>query len=81
MNRLELTIISSVGFPQCSKSCGGGAKRRVVVCQDENHTQVETEFCDSSHRPESSLPCNEESCSPHWTVGDWTEVRLLSAWN
>ncbi|XP_065566975.1 A disintegrin and metalloproteinase with thrombospondin motifs 9-like isoform X2 [Artemia franciscana] len=54
---------------QCSRTCGGGAKRRKVVCQDiDGFESIEC----SSVRPRDTVPCNSDPC-PEWRVSPWKE--------
>ncbi|XP_065567127.1 A disintegrin and metalloproteinase with thrombospondin motifs 9-like isoform X4 [Artemia franciscana] len=54
---------------ECSRTCGGGAKRRKVVCQDiDGFESIEC----SSVRPRDTVPCNSDPC-PEWRVSPWKE--------
>ena len=56
---------------QCSKTCGGGYKRRQVVCHDEFHR--ESTQCAAAKRPVDTFLCNTDAC-PIWQFGDWNQV-------
>ena len=58
-------------FPQCSKTCGEGIKRRVVMCQDVNENQ--SSQCDDEKRPQDQMTCNTDPC-PIWNFGGWGQV-------
>ena len=58
---------------QCSVSCGGGWKRRRVICQDETGP---TEACDPETRPQEMEECKGEAC-PVWSYGNWAQVIRL----
>lgn len=59
---------------QCSKSCGGGVRRRQVVCY--NNKALMTENCDLAVRPSDTSICNEERC-PGWRMSPWSEVKTI----
>lgn len=61
-------------FNQCSVSCGGGTKRRNVVCLDDKGNV--SNLCQDHDRPASSSPCNSNPCPDQikWKYGDWSEV-------
>lgn len=56
---------------QCSKSCGGGVRRRQVACYD-NKGHVNNK-CDLSLRPSDTSICNEDRC-PGWRMSPWSQV-------
>jgi len=61
-------------FFQCSQTCGGGVKRRVVVCGDHlDENDPEHSVCDPRRRPADAVSCNTEPC-PKWNFGGWGEV-------
>ena len=51
---------------QCSGSCGGGIRQRIVVC-----TGV---LCSKEDKPIEQDSCNQEPC-PAWSVGEWGKVQ------
>lgn len=55
---------------QCSKECGGGEKRRQVVCGSDGSGRR----CPEDLRPRDTAPCNTHAC-PEWSIGDWGQVR------
>lgn len=57
---------------QCSKSCGGGTRRRGAVCRKAAEAGGDESKC--SQRDKMTVqPCNEFLC-PQWKTGDWSEV-------
>lgn len=52
---------------QCSQDCGGGEKRRQVVCITPKAS------CPPEQRPPDTAPCNTHVC-PEWSTGDWGHV-------
>lgn len=59
---------------QCSKSCGGGTRRRGAVCRKAAEAGGDESKC--SQRDKLTVqPCNEFLC-PQWKTGDWSEVSL-----
>lgn len=57
---------------QCSKSCGGGTRRRGAVCRKAAEADGDESKC-SQRDKLTSQPCNEFLC-PQWKTGDWSEV-------
>lgn len=64
----------------CSRSCGGGEQTRQVQCvQRTSQTNVD-DLADSGcaqPTPARRQACNTHSCPPVWTIGPWSQVRLL----
>ena len=60
---------------QCSRTCGGGVRNRVVVCHD--NVGDLSRLCDMTKMPPTEISCNSEPC-PRWNFGAWAEVRLQS---
>lgn len=57
---------------QCSKSCGGGTRRRGAVCRKAAEAGGDESKC--SQRDKLTVQsCNEFLC-PQWKTGDWSEV-------
>lgn len=57
---------------QCSKSCGGGTRRRGAVCRKAGEAGGDESKC--SQRDKLAIqPCNEFLC-PQWKTSDWSEV-------
>ena len=50
---------------QCSGSCGGGYRKRIVVCTGVT--------CNTEDKPVEQDTCNQEPC-PAWNVGEWGKV-------
>lgn len=63
-------------FSECSKSCSGGYKKRVVQCTEkETHIGVRDDYCDAHRRPASTLSCNRHAC-PVWNTGEWSQCNV-----
>lgn len=57
---------------QCTKSCGGGTRRRGAVCRKAAEAGGDESKC--SQRDKLTVQsCNEFLC-PQWKTGDWSEV-------
>lgn len=69
-HRLHAHTRASV--PQCSKSCGGGTRRRGAVCRKAAEPDGDESKC-SQRDKLTSQACNEFLC-PQWKTGDWSEV-------
>lgn len=68
-----LTLTDTHAFVlQCSKSCGGGTRRRGAVCRKAAEADGDESKC-SQRDKLTSQPCNEFLC-PQWKTGDWSEV-------
>ncbi|XP_043218973.1 A disintegrin and metalloproteinase with thrombospondin motifs 20-like isoform X2 [Amphibalanus amphitrite] len=55
----------------CSRSCGGGVRRRTVLCLDSSSKTM----CDSRGRPNRTEACNEQPC-PGWHAGHWGQCSV-----
>uniref|UniRef100_A0A3P8V006 ADAM metallopeptidase with thrombospondin type 1 motif 9 n=1 Tax=Cynoglossus semilaevis TaxID=244447 RepID=A0A3P8V006_CYNSE len=53
-------------WSECSKSCGGGSRRRGAACDESKCSQREKL---------TVQPCNEFLC-PQWKTGDWSECLV-----
>ncbi|XP_062325813.1 A disintegrin and metalloproteinase with thrombospondin motifs 9 [Osmerus eperlanus] len=60
-------------WQSCSKSCGSGHRRRVVLCVDQNQEEVHEMFCVDQRKPANSESCNTHMCEFIWITGEWTE--------
>ncbi|XP_061542969.1 A disintegrin and metalloproteinase with thrombospondin motifs 9 isoform X3 [Phycodurus eques] len=61
-------------WSECSKSCGGGTRRRGAVCRKAAETEGHESKC--SQRDKLAVqPCNEFVC-PQWKNGDWSECLV-----
>ncbi|KDO35479.1 hypothetical protein SPRG_00326 [Saprolegnia parasitica CBS 223.65] len=51
-------------WSQCSATCGGGEKRRVVRCSDRRHaTTLPDSACAGVTKPVTQIPCNTHACA------------------
>uniref|UniRef100_A0A674B8D6 ADAM metallopeptidase with thrombospondin type 1 motif, 12 n=1 Tax=Salmo trutta TaxID=8032 RepID=A0A674B8D6_SALTR len=53
---------------QCSRSCSGGLRERLVYCP-------EPQRCSDTQRPNDTETCNLQPCS-YWDPQDWEEVKV-----
>uniref|UniRef100_A0A8C7HKF8 Fibroblast growth factor 10-like n=1 Tax=Oncorhynchus kisutch TaxID=8019 RepID=A0A8C7HKF8_ONCKI len=53
---------------QCSRSCSGGLRERLVYCP-------ELQRCSATQRPNDTETCNLQPCS-YWDPQDWEEVKV-----
>lgn len=60
---------------QCSKTCGGGHRRRALKCEDHNRQEIHEMYCANLIRPPDVESCNDHACEVVWITGEWTEVR------
>ncbi|XP_034725712.1 A disintegrin and metalloproteinase with thrombospondin motifs 9-like [Etheostoma cragini] len=61
-------------WSECSKSCGGGTRRRGAVCRKAADAGGDESKC--SQRDKMTVqPCNEFLC-PQWKTGDWSECLV-----
>nr|XP_045600397.1 A disintegrin and metalloproteinase with thrombospondin motifs 9-like isoform X1 [Procambarus clarkii] len=57
------------GWSTCSRDCGGGEKRRQVVCIGPESS------CLPNDRPLETAPCNTQICT-EWSTGDWGHCHI-----
>nr|XP_055062238.1 A disintegrin and metalloproteinase with thrombospondin motifs 1 [Misgurnus anguillicaudatus]XP_055062239.1 A disintegrin and metalloproteinase with thrombospondin motifs 1 [Misgurnus anguillicaudatus] len=76
-NRLSINAISEAGGAEwtlrewgpCSKTCGGGVQKRVVICLNAYGRQ--SKECPEELRPASSQSCGVQACQS-WLLGEWS---------
>ncbi|XP_076123623.1 A disintegrin and metalloproteinase with thrombospondin motifs 9 [Alosa pseudoharengus] len=59
---------------ECTKSCGGGIKTRLVACQRPNGERFNDLSCEILDKPPDREQCNTQSCpsNPHWSADTWS---------
>lgn len=64
-------------LPQCTQTCGGGRKTRLVVCQRPNGQRLNDYNCDVLDKPPDMEQCNLQPCpgSASWHRRPWKPVR------
>ncbi|GAA6089903.1 A disintegrin and metalloproteinase with thrombospondin motifs 20 isoform X1 [Tachysurus ichikawai] len=62
---------------ECSLSCGGGQRTRLVVCQRPNGQRLNEHNCDMLDKPPDVERCNMQPCSgsASWHGRPWKPVR------
>ncbi|MGH0133046.1 UNVERIFIED_CONTAM: hypothetical protein FKN15_036208, partial [Acipenser sinensis] len=62
---------------ECTKSCGGGVKTRLVVCQRPNGERFSDLNCEILDKPPDREQCTSQACPPDagWNTGPWSSVR------
>uniref|UniRef100_A0ABD2XL01 ADAMTS/ADAMTS-like Spacer 1 domain-containing protein n=1 Tax=Trichogramma kaykai TaxID=54128 RepID=A0ABD2XL01_9HYME len=68
----------SFGYSDCSKPCGGGVRKKIVICVRLRSTRhVENTRCDPARKPlVKILKCNSVPCRPSWELGPWSECSV-----
>ncbi|XP_075407973.1 A disintegrin and metalloproteinase with thrombospondin motifs 20 [Tenrec ecaudatus] len=58
---------------ECTQTCGGGIKSRLVVCQFPNGQIAEEQHCETLNKPPSVAPCHVQKCPDDaaWRRGPW----------
>uniref|UniRef100_A0AAV2M8W4 GON domain-containing protein n=1 Tax=Knipowitschia caucasica TaxID=637954 RepID=A0AAV2M8W4_KNICA len=59
---------------ECTKTCGGGVKTRLVVCQRPNGERFNDLSCEIHDKPPDREQCSTQPCpsGPHWSTGPWS---------
>lgn len=65
-------------FFKCSKSCGGGTRRRRAICVNTFNDVLDDSKC-SQQEKLTVQRCSDFLC-PQWKTGDWSEVSV-SSWD
>ncbi|KAB5536845.1 hypothetical protein PHYPO_G00112000 [Pangasianodon hypophthalmus] len=58
-------------WSECSKSCGGGTRRRNAICKSPDNDEGKCNTRDKL----VVQPCNEFQC-PQWRTGEWSECLV-----
>ncbi|XP_031421068.1 A disintegrin and metalloproteinase with thrombospondin motifs 20 [Clupea harengus] len=58
---------------ECTQTCGGGRRTRLVVCQRPNGHRLNDQNCDVLDKPPDVEPCNHQPCpgSASWHRRPW----------
>jgi len=73
-NVSALLCVYRGGWIQCTRSCGGGTRQRLVRCIDMiSKKSVEDVHCASQKKPLQQEDCNTNPCQP-WTTSSWQQV-------
>lgn len=59
-------------WSDCSRTCGNGTQRRLVVCRDHIRDLTDT-YCQHLETMETHRYCQIKPCA-QWTVGPWKSV-------
>ncbi|XP_033106788.1 A disintegrin and metalloproteinase with thrombospondin motifs 6-like isoform X2 [Anneissia japonica] len=67
----------SIGdWSECSQTCNGGVKHRLVTCMAQvtvrESESVHESHC-MTHKPISELPCGTNVCPPQWVSSVWSK--------
>ncbi|KAL0978547.1 hypothetical protein UPYG_G00171970 [Umbra pygmaea] len=62
-------------WSECSKSCGGGSRRRAAVCGKSSEGGSDESKCNQRDKLTTVQNCNEFSC-PTWKTGEWSECLV-----
>uniref|UniRef100_A0A674E916 ADAM metallopeptidase with thrombospondin type 1 motif 9 n=1 Tax=Salmo trutta TaxID=8032 RepID=A0A674E916_SALTR len=62
-------------WSECSKSCGGGSRRRAAVCGKSSEAESDDSKCSQRDKLTTAQNCNEFLC-PAWKTGDWSECPV-----
>ncbi|XP_074650847.1 A disintegrin and metalloproteinase with thrombospondin motifs 6-like [Tubulanus polymorphus] len=64
-------------WSHCSVSCGGGTKRKGVLCLESEDGIVEERYCNASLKPDDLLKtCNTHICPAQWWHGPWQHCSV-----
>ncbi|XP_033114303.1 papilin-like isoform X2 [Anneissia japonica] len=72
---------STTGFEECSRTCGGGVRRRQVVCVDSSTNEpLSDDLCDADQRPQETEDCAINNCEDDrgsfWSTGKWSDCSV-----
>nr|XP_006004481.1 PREDICTED: A disintegrin and metalloproteinase with thrombospondin motifs 9 [Latimeria chalumnae] len=63
---------------ECTKTCGGGTRTRLVVCQRMNGQRYNDLSCEILDKPPDREQCNTQPCSSGgvWNTGPWSSCSV-----
>ncbi|ETE70213.1 A disintegrin and metalloproteinase with thrombospondin motifs 9, partial [Ophiophagus hannah] len=65
-------------WSECTKSCGGGTRTRLVVCQHSNGERFTDLSCEILDKPPDREQCNMQDCPREaaWNAGPWSSCSV-----
>ncbi|CAH1796676.1 unnamed protein product, partial [Owenia fusiformis] len=64
-------------WSHCSVSCGGGHRRKEVVCKALGAGEVDSSYCNATTKPDDlRASCNTHSCPARWWPGPWQHCSV-----
>ncbi|XP_068085411.1 thrombospondin type-1 domain-containing protein 4 [Anabrus simplex] len=68
----------TIGFTECTKTCGGGVQTTITSCvREHNQQMVPDRRCASQERPNPQvIRCNIKPCPAEWVGGEWSECSV-----
>lgn len=71
----------TIGFTECSKSCGGGIQHPIIRCVrgDENNMKIFSKkkcaHLKVTSLSENSIKCNNHPCPAFWKISNWSNCK------